>query len=292
MSGPAVSVVVRCRNEARDVGAVIDAVRAQRDAPPAEILALDSGSTDGTLDVLASRGVHVEHLPAREFSFGRALNVGARLARGELLVHLSAHCPPQSSSWLAALVAPFAAPDVVATFGRQVPVPGANPYEALTQALMFPATPPSPIRFSNANGAARRAAVLVEPFDEDIPAAEDHLWATQVSPPGRIVYVPDAVVAHSHPMGWREWRHRFYINGVAAAVLARRGVAPPWSDGGGRAAALRRLVTALAAGGHVRALALLPVYALARTVWYARGLRAGRQAPPPALHAGAAASGA
>jgi glycosyltransferase involved in cell wall biosynthesis len=278
---PGVTIVIRCKDEARSLGPVLDAVLAQTGVPPFEVLALDSGSRDGTLDLLARRPVRVEHMPAGEFTFGRALNRGAALARGAIVVYLSAHCRPLTPRWLATLVAPFADPHVVATFGRQVPVPGVNPIEALTTARIFPSSVPAGVRFSNANGAVRRAAVGSRPFDEEIPAAEDLLWASGLRPE-RVVYVPEAAVSHSHPMTLREWRFRFYINGLAAAYARRRqGVDMPWADDTvgrvvfGRAGAFARLAGTLARHGEVRALVRLPAYAFARTLSYARGVRDG-----------------
>ena len=282
MRKPAVSVVIRCRDEAAHLGPVLDAVLGQTGAPPFEVLALDSGSRDGTLDVLAHHEVRVEHLAPEAFTFGRALNHGATLASGDVVVFLSAHCRPLGRGWLAALVAPFADPAVVATFGRQVPVPDINPIEAIAMERNFPPAPPAGVRFSNANGALRRAAALARPFDEDIPAAEDHLWACGIGPDERIVYVPEAAVGHSHPMTFREWRFRFYINGLAAEYARRRrGVELPWGDDTlgrvlfGRAGAFLRLAGTLARAGALPALARLPSYAVARTLWYARGVRDG-----------------
>jgi hypothetical protein len=159
-----------------------------------------------------------------------------------------------------------------------------NPIEAITTARNFPPLPPPGVLFSTANGAVRRAAVLARPFDPEIPIAEDHLWALGVRPPARVAYVADAAVAHSHPMAHGHWRARFYAHGLAREYARRRsGVELPWghdeaSAGDvvrGRAAAFARLVGTLARAGELRALAHLPSYALARTVWYARGVRDG-----------------
>jgi glycosyltransferase involved in cell wall biosynthesis len=282
-AAPTVSVVIRCRDEARSLGPVLDAVLGQRDVPAFEVVALDSGSRDGTLALLGRRPVRVAHLPAAAFTYGRALNRGAALARGEIVVYLSAHCTPLSPRWLAALLAPFGEAAVVATFGRQVPVPAVNPIEALATARDFPPLPPPGVRFSTANGAVRRAAVLARPFDEHIAIAEDHLWACGVGTGARIVYCAAAAVAHSHPMSLRHWRARFYAHGLATSYArARLGMELPW--GGperpaavvlGRGGAFLRLAGTLVRGGELRALAHLPAYALARTVWYARGVRDG-----------------
>ena len=282
-AAPDATIVIRCRDEARSLGPVLAAVLAQEGAPPFEVLALDSGSRDGTLDLLARQPVRVEHLAPEAFTYGAALNRGAALAHGAVVVYLSAHCRPLDARWLARLLAPLVDPHVVASFGRQVPVPAVNPIEAIATRRNFPPAPPAAVLFSTANGATRRAAVLSRPFDEEIPIAEDHLWAA-AHPPSRIVYVPDAVVAHSHPMSLAAWRARFYAHGLAAQYARlRRGVTLPWGDPGdtargvvlGRAGAFVRLVAALARDGEVRAIGHLPGYALARTLAYTRGLRDG-----------------
>jgi glycosyltransferase involved in cell wall biosynthesis len=281
---PVISVVIRCRDEVQSIGPVIEGVLEQRGAPPFEVLAVDSGSRDGTLDLLARLPVRVHHLAPGTFSYGHALNFGAAAAHGTIVVFLSAHSRPLNSHWLARLVKPFDVSTVVATFGRQVPIDGVNPIEAITTRRNFPGAAPAAVRFSNANGALRRASVLERPFDEEIPIAEDHLWACGLRPEERIVYVPDAVVYHSHPMTAEHWRARFYAHGLAAEYARRRRrVELPWGFGDesparvvfGRALPFLRLATALMQRREYRALTRLPRYALARTVSYTRGLRDG-----------------
>ncbi len=288
---PTVSVVIRCRDEAAVIGGVVTAVLAQRGAPGFEVLALDSGSRDDTLAILARQPVRVAHVPPEAFSYGMALNRGARLARGEIIVYLSAHCEPVGRDWLAALVGPFAAEaSVVAVFGRQVPIPGVNPIEAMTTLRNFPIAPPAGVRFSTANGALRRAAVLTRAFDAEVAIAEDHLWALALGPAERIVYVPEAVVRHSHPMSLRHWRQRFYAHGLACAYArARLGVELPWRERSGAARiAVRRTLPFFRLAGHLlrgrelRALSYLPAYAAARTIWFARGVRDGIRRYPAA----------
>jgi glycosyltransferase involved in cell wall biosynthesis len=280
---PAVSIVIRCRDEVGHLGAVLDAIAMQEGTPSFEVVVLDSGSRDGTLELVARRPVRVEHMVPAEFTYGRSLNRGAALARGDVVVYLSAHCRPRARDWLAALTAPFADAGVVATFGRQLPVPGVNAIEAITTARNFPPTPPAAVVFSTANGAVRRAAVLARGFDEEMPIAEDHLWASAL-PPRAVVYVPAATVDHSHPMTLAHWRARFYAHGLASAYARRRlGVELPWGRSDdtvagiarGRAGALVALVARLLRDRELRALARIPGYAIARTIWYARGLRDG-----------------
>jgi glycosyltransferase involved in cell wall biosynthesis len=277
MTAP-ISVVLRCRNEGRHLPALLADLRAQHSDVPVEVVAVDSGSSDDSVAVLARYDVRVQHVDRAHFSYGRSLNEGIRAARGEVVVLLSAHCRPIARDWLARLTAPLAAADVVGTFGRQVPERGVNPIEAVTLARLFPEAGPSPVRFSNANAALRRAAALARPFDEEAPTAEDHLWALGLPPGERLVYVPAAGVTHAHPMSLRHWWRRFYLDGLAASYARHRhGTAMPWEDGAGTprthtaAAVLRQIV----AERRPAALAHLPGYATARFLAYARGTRDG-----------------
>src|SRR2546422_9850830 len=113
-SASEVSIVIRCRDEARSLGPVLEAVLAQEGAPTTDVVALDSGSRDGTLALLARYPVRVEHLA--RFTYGAALNRGAALARGALVVYLSAHCRPLGRDWLARLLAPLPPPPALPGF--------------------------------------------------------------------------------------------------------------------------------------------------------------------------------
>ena len=66
-STPTVSVVVRCYNEGDAVGPVLEVLFGQQ-GPSFEVVALDSGSEDGTLELLARYPVRIEHLATKAFS--------------------------------------------------------------------------------------------------------------------------------------------------------------------------------------------------------------------------------
>ncbi len=115
------SIIIRTRNEERHVGEVLARVRAQRRVA-FEIIVVDSGSTDRTLDLVRKfPDVRLIEIPAATFTYGRALNVGMREARGPILVSLSAHAIPFDKDWLANLLKPFDDPDVCAVVGKPLP---------------------------------------------------------------------------------------------------------------------------------------------------------------------------
>jgi hypothetical protein len=159
--------------------------------------------------------VRVEAIPPDAFSYGRALNLGCRLTAAPLIVALSAHALPAGREWLASLVAPFAHPNVAATYGRQLPHPDLDPFRRQRILDYWSTEPhddaPGRVQYSNANGAVRRTAWEARPWDEHLPGAEDRAWAAaEVAAGHRVVYVPAAAVYHSHSEGaravYRRWR--------------------------------------------------------------------------------------
>jgi rhamnosyltransferase len=200
-----VSVILRTRNEARALPSTIAAIRAQVLVSSPELIVVDSGSTDGTLEV--TRRLRVDRLidvSSTPFSYGRSLNRGAAAAGGDVLVLLSAHACPVHDRWLAHLVHPLEDPKVAGVYGAQRPWSDAWPPVALDYRRCYGDVPrlhrvSDQVFFSNANAAMRRGLWRDLPFDEDLPACEDQQWArTAVTRGWTIVYEPDAAVYHSH----------------------------------------------------------------------------------------------
>src|SRR5580704_9435179 len=71
-----------------------------------EIVHIDSGSTDGTLDVARAFPLQTVHIRKDDFHHSRTRNFAATIARGEIVVFLSQDAIPDSPSWLFNLVAP------------------------------------------------------------------------------------------------------------------------------------------------------------------------------------------
>lgn len=202
-----VSVILRTHNEARALSDTIAAIRAQvwpaGSAP--ELIVVDSGSTDGTLQIAQQLGVDRPiDLSDERFSFGRALNRGAVQAAGDVLVALSAHARPAHDRWLQHLLHPLADPAVGGVYGAQWPWPDAWLPVALDYRRCYGSAPlvhraPEEVYFSNANAALRRCLWQEIPFDEDLPACEDQDWARRVVARGwAVAYAPAAAVYHSH----------------------------------------------------------------------------------------------
>lgn len=196
-----------------------------------EILAVDSGSTDGTLELLARHDVHTIRIPPEEFGHGRTRNLAAREATGDVVVFLTQDASPANSGWLAPLVRALEDDPLLAgVWSRHEPRPGCHPMEwrNLVEFPLFRDTPTglrvSSARgnpdyaahpeiyywFSNNSSAFRRDVLLRWPFP-DVEFAEDQAWARLVLEAGfRTALVGDSLILHSHAYSpWTNLQRNF-----------------------------------------------------------------------------------
>jgi rhamnosyltransferase len=206
-ANPRASVLIRTKNEERQLGSTLEAVFAQS-TPVHEVLVIDSESTDATVRIAERFPVDVMRLRADGWSYPKALNAGARRATGDILVCLSAHCRPVTDAWLCCLLQHFADPSVAGAWGDEL-APGATIGEG-TPTRQEPGEYGPEYRFfglSNANSAIRRTVWEEFKFDESIPAAEDKAWALQVLRHGySLVFDPRAAVWHPRGSFAQEYR--------------------------------------------------------------------------------------
>lgn len=84
---PGISVVIPVYNRERTIGRSIESVLAQR-RPPAEIVVVDDGSTDGTADAVASYRRHVRYVSQPNGGASAARNRGVADARSPWVAFL------------------------------------------------------------------------------------------------------------------------------------------------------------------------------------------------------------
>ena len=220
MMGGTLSVVIPTKNGAETLPALLDSLERQRVDLPTEIIVVDSGSTDGTLDIARGRVDRLVTIPPDEFDHGLTRNLGIESSRGDLIVLTVQDAVPASDTLLQALAAPLLSdPRVAGSFARQRPRLDAS---ALTReylarwvaasetgrtvevgdAIAFDALTPTErlerCAFDSVCSCVRRTIWESVPF-RSTPIAEDLAWAKEVLlAEQRLVYVPEAVVVHSH----------------------------------------------------------------------------------------------
>lgn len=224
MPAMTITIVIRTKNEGAGIGVLLDRVRSQKTDLPVRVVVVDSGSTDNTLAIVRRHEAEIIEIPASQFSYGHSLNLGIRHARGEVICSVSAHCVPADDWWLHELISPIVLGAAHATYGRQVPVRGVNPFEEVSLQKHFPEEGRSGGRvpFSNANCAFRRGMWEELPFDEEIPSWEDYLWYRLLKERYTFLYCPRAVVSHSHPFSLSRIRRIAYNDGRAFRIFRER----------------------------------------------------------------------
>ncbi|GAB5469433.1 MAG: glycosyltransferase [Rhodospirillales bacterium] len=217
-TAPKASIVVRALNEGKYLGPLFAALRQQKEED-FEIILVDSGSTDNSVATAKDYGVRVEHIRKEDFTFGRSLNYGCRVARGEFLVLLSAHTLPMHENWLSELLKPFADPQVRVSYGKQRGGQENKFSECCLMQSWFPdhdIVPQEGYFCNNANCAVRRDDWAKRPYDETLSGLEDLGWAKQaVNAGGLVAYNSQAGIYHIHEETWANVRKRYYREGLA-----------------------------------------------------------------------------
>lgn len=219
---PLVSILLRTRNAGVLFDSLLTALATQT-VTDRELVVVDSGSTDGTLERARAAGARVITLAARDFTHAVSTNLGFREARAEYVVSLSQDATPTHPEWLARLLDGMRAPDVAAVFGRQRARPGCFVVERMELARAYPEDQSGHDRvlFSNVNSIVRRSLWEKHPFSEAVAIAEDLEWARWAVAGGyRVVYRPDADVWHSHDYTLGQFYRRCREEGKAMSEFS------------------------------------------------------------------------
>ena len=102
-----VSILLVMKNERHNIERSFDTITGQDYDGPVEIVYIDSGSTDGTIEFMRQRGIEPHVIPPEEFHHGRTRNLAASMAKHDILVLLSGDAIPANDQWLKHLIAPF-----------------------------------------------------------------------------------------------------------------------------------------------------------------------------------------
>lgn len=250
------SIIIRTFNEQKHLPLLLEAISIQtyRDF---EIVVVDSGSFDLTCEIAQRRADKLLRINSDDFTFGYSLNVGVDAAQGTYIAIVSAHALPVDSLWLENLVYALQDDSIAMAYGRQVGTATSKFAEAqdfrYTYSVEQKILRPPNFFANNANSAIRRDLWVKHPFDETLPGLEDIEWVKYWMEQGyQVVYEPSAAVYHIHEETWRQVRHRYFVEAVAAqwiGVKKRHNIPmQAWHE-------LKNLATDLIRAGFERCLA-------------------------------------
>lgn len=265
--GIRLSVIVRTFNRAQKLLRVLKCI-AHQDFPAErfEVIIVDDGSTDGTVDLVRDATMHIKHMKYLKQSHAgpaKAGNVGTNAAAGELVVFLDDDCQPPSD-WLARICNYFDQHPEIDGIGSWIDtkINGSllSRYHKYIGFLQGPQYYENQlIGLATASAAFRRSALVqTRGFCEQFvwPGGEDTDLIYRLKQEGyKIKFVPDIKCLHEPPETIRGFLRKRYFYGYGASYFCLLRKVPGQSCGIPESGVLHLLLSELKAvcGGIVLA---------------------------------------
>ncbi len=200
MKKPRVSFVIRTKDESMWIGKVLKFLTSQT-FKNFEIIIVDSGSTDKTLEIVKKFPIRLIQIKPEEFNYSYALNLGISKANGKYIGIISGHSIPVSDSWLSDGLKNFKDGKVAAISGNYSSL--LVGYFSRSLGRLFFKTYQKKLNFNpwmtNTNSLIRKDLWEQYSFDEKLPECEDYDWASEMIARGyNVIKDPKFNVFHSH----------------------------------------------------------------------------------------------
>lgn len=221
-----VSIIIPVKNGEEFLDEVLTTVLAQKTDFSYEVIVIDSGSKDSSLEIIKKHNVKLFEIPPSEFNHGLTRNLGVEKSEGEYIAFITQDATPVNEDWLSNLINPFLDnPEIAGVFGKHIARENCDPIVSINLDNHFDNNI-SPVRkfwqkdegyesnkgvyvfFSNNNSCIRRSIWEKIPFRK-LDMSEDQNWAQDILEAGLVkCYEPSAVVYHSHTYSAIEWFQR------------------------------------------------------------------------------------
>ncbi len=227
MSRAKVSVVIPVLNMAKGLGKCLEAVFAQS-LKPHEVIVIDGGSTDGTLETAAVFKVKVLHEHNNSIAEGRQIGVDS--ASGDYIAFTDADCVPHKD-WLANLLKEFQ--DGIIGVGGGINNIGENFWEnsvnLATNTLIGGGTSIQGRLFhgrrtvqsiSACNSMYRKRDIMRHGgFDRSLPGGEELELNKRLAKSGKFIYTSDAMVDHYHRWTLKKFARKMFRYGKERGMI-------------------------------------------------------------------------
>ncbi len=226
---PKISIFIPVKNAASTIAKCIDGIKKQTLFKQTEVIIIDSGSTDNTIEILENyKFIRLYKIPPEDFSHGGTRNYGVSLAKGEFVVMTVQDAYPATDDWLEIMIKHFEDKKVVAVVGQQVTPHDKNKnphqwYRPVSKARIIETyfeQPNSYIKLSgqeqdraifydDVNTMYRKSTLLKLPFEE-VMFGEDMLWIKNATEKGfKTIYDANSSVFHYH---FLSYKYNYKIN--------------------------------------------------------------------------------
>lgn len=216
---PEVSIVILTKNHEAFIGEALKAIYGQEINRSFEVIVIDSGSRDRTMEIVKEYPVVLNQISPEEFGHGRTRNLGLHLSKGKFVVFLNGDAAPKNRHWLNSLLGAFLRhEDVAGVYSRIYPRNDCNPLDArdiLYDGYLFDEKikyiksfseyskisaeeKRKFIAFHTISCAIDKKILLENPF-ADVPFGEDLEWSKRMLEKGfQIIYEANSEVVHSY----------------------------------------------------------------------------------------------
>lgn len=213
------SVVIPTKNGGALFVRALEELQHQSIWDDVELIVIDSGSTDGTIEAARKAGAKVIEIAPEDFNHGATRDYGIFLARCEIVVLMVQDAVPYDMNLLEDILQPLNDPEVAGVYVRQIPQQNADLLTKRNLNNWLTGRTISEVRkiesvewyeslspmekyiycnFDNVCSAIRKSVWEKHKFGK-INFGEDIDWAERVLKSGyKIAYEPSAVVIHSH----------------------------------------------------------------------------------------------
>lgn len=203
---------------------VLKMVKSQKIERDIEIIAIDSGSADGTVDfVKKDKDIKLYQIPNSEFGHGKTRQMGVELAKGKYVVFLTQDATPVDEFWLERLIEKIESDEKIkAVCSRIIPREDAlairkygilGEWSAGREDFVIGGFNLGDFRNHDISTLYGRDFLLENGF-EDVPFGEDVLMAKKILfKGGKTAFASKSVVYHSHDYTIKKTFKRNLIDG-------------------------------------------------------------------------------
>lgn len=181
IKNPTVSFVIRTKNEGKFIGKVLGLIQKQT-YKNFEIIIVDSGSTDKTLEIVKKFPIKLIKIKPQDFNYGYALNLGISNTKGKYICIISGHTIPISDTWLSDGVRLFKDKNIAAVSApiSIIPVGYYNRILGKLTLVLEKDREDFTPWMTNTNSLIRKDLWEKYHFDENLLGCEDYDWAKEM----------------------------------------------------------------------------------------------------------------
>ena len=236
-----VSVVIPVKNGQRYLDSVLRAVFSQKINAKFEVIIIDSGSGDKTLDIIKQYPVRLYQIDEKKFNHGLTRNLGISKAQAKFVILTTADAIPCNNHWMEELIDDIKNDECVAgIYSRQIPHKDSHVITQIRVSRFFTSyrkrresqmnriedynklSPREKHRFCNFDNVSSfiRKSVWAKIPLPKTDFSEDLEWSKKVLEAGyKIVYKPDSIVYHSHDFSILDWYNKNRVNSKKLCAL-------------------------------------------------------------------------